>query len=246
MDRLGYIAMTGARQTMQAQAVVSNNIANASTPGFRGELLGAAAAPVYGDVYASRVNVVSAGYGADFGHGPLQTTGRDLDVAINGEGWIAVQADDGSEAYTRAGDLRLDAFGLLTTGAGHAVLGEGGPIAVPPNQSFTIGRDGTISVVPLGQDPNTLAVVDRIKLVDPGNDALERGGDGLFRLRDGGDAAPAAGVSLVTGALEGSNVNAAGALVEMIELSRRYEMQVKMMATARDDADRAAQLMRMR
>jgi flagellar basal-body rod protein FlgF len=246
MDRLGYIAMTGARQTMQAQAVVSNNLANASTTGFRAELVGAAAAPIYGDSHASRVNVVSAGYGADFAQGALVTTDRDLDVAINGEGFLAVQAPDGSEAYTRAGDLFIDTFGLLKTSAGHAVMGDGGPVAIPPNASLTIGADGTVSVVPLGQPSNSLAVVDRLKLVNPAGGELERGRDGLFRLADGTTAPADASVTLVTGALESSNVNAASALVDMIELSRLYEMQVKMIETARDDADRAAALMRMR
>jgi flagellar basal-body rod protein FlgF len=133
----------------------------------------------------------------------------------------------------------------MTTGSGLPVIGDGGPVAVPPHSNLTIGRDGTISIVPLGQSSSTLAVVDRIKLVNPGNDNLERGRDGLFRLADG-DVAPAeASVGLMSGTLESSNVNAAGALVDMIELSRLYEMQVKMISTAKEDADAAAQLMRM-
>lgn len=246
MDRFAYIAMTGAKQSMQAQGVVSNNLANASTTGFRAELLGAAAAPVYGDVYASRVNVVSNGAGADFALGGVRSTGRELDVAVQRDGWIAVQSPDGSEAYTRAGDLQLNSVGLMTTGSGLPVIGEGGPVAVPPHSKLTIGRDGTISIVPLGQSSNTLAVVDRIKLVNPGNEQLLRGSDGLFRLRDGGEAPAEASVRLMSGTLESSNVNAASALVDMIELSRLYEMQVKMISTAKDDADAAAQLMRMR
>lgn len=246
MDRLGYIAMTGAKQSMQAQGVVSNNLANASTTGFRAELLGATSAPIYGDVYASRVNVVSSGAGADFSIGSVRSTGRPLDVAVQGQGWIAVQAPDGSEAYTRAGDLKLDSFGLMTTGTGLPVMGDGGPVAVPPHSQMVIGRDGSISIVPLGQTSATLAIVDRIKLVNPDSAELVRGEDGLFRQRSG-EAAPAdAGVALMSGSLEGSNVNAAGSLVDMIELSRLYEMQVKMMTTAKEDADAAAQLMRMR
>ena len=245
MDRLGYIAMTGATQTLAAQAAVSNNLANASTTGFRAELLGARSAPVYGSGYASRVNVVTAGFGADFGAGSVQNTGRPLDVAINGDGWIAVQDRDGTEAYTRAGDLKLDAVGMLTNGAGRPVVGEGGPIAVPPHAELTVGSDGTISIVPLGQGSATLAVVDRIKLVRPAHDTLERGEDGLFRLRDGGDAPAEAGVTLFAGALEGSNVSAAASLVSMIELSRQYEMQVKMIATAKENADSAAVMTRM-
>lgn len=245
MDRLGYIAMTGARQTMQTQGVVSNNLANASTTGFKAELIGATSAPIYGDGYASRVNVVTAGFGADFGAGSIASTGRDLDVAIQGDGWIAVQAADGGEAYTRAGDLRLDAFGIMTTGTGLPVMGEGGPVAVPPHAQLTVGRDGTVSIVPLGQSANSLAVVDRIKLVNPSNQDLERGRDGLFRLKSGEESPADASVNVMSGMLEGSNVNAAGALVDMIELSRLYEMQVKMIATAKEDADSAVQLMRL-
>ena len=144
MDRLGYIAMTGAKQSMQAQGVVSNNLANVSTTGFRAELLGATAAPIYGDGYASRVNVVSAGAGADFTVGSVRSTGRELDIAVQRDGWIAVQAADGSEAYTRAGDLQLNSVGLMTTGSGLPVIGDGGPVAVPPHSNLTIGRDGTI------------------------------------------------------------------------------------------------------
>ena len=246
MDRLGYIAMTGAHQTMQAQAVVSNNLANVSTTGFRAELIGAKAAPIYGDYYASRVNVVSSGYGADFAHGALIPTERELDVAVNGDGFIAIQSPDGSEAYTRAGNFYVDPFGLLKTAQGHPVMGDGGPVAIPPNTSLTLGGDGTVSVVPLGQGPNTLSIVDRIRLVNPDVKDLERGRDGLFRLKDGVEATADASVSLITGVLESSNVNPAAALVDMIELSRLYEMQVKMIETARDDADQSAQLMRMR
>ncbi len=246
MDRLGYIAMTGASHTMRAQAVVSNNLANASTTGFRAELVAADSAPITGDTFGSRVNVTTAGYGADFSTGAMVPTGRDLDVAINGAGFIAVQAPDGSEAYTRSGDLYVDTLGMLKTASGYPVQGDGGPVAIPPNASLTIGGDGTISVVPIGQPSNALAVVDRIRLVNPDTQALERGRDGLFRRQDGQAAEPDAAVTLVTGMLESSNVNAAASLVQMIELSRTYEMQIKTIQAARDDADQAAQLMRMR
>ncbi|MEM6639220.1 MAG: flagellar basal-body rod protein FlgF [Pseudomonadota bacterium] len=245
MDRLGYIAMTGATHTMRAQAVVSNNLANISTTGFRAELVAADSAPIYGDVHPSRVNVVTAGYGADFSAGAIMPTGRDLDVAINGEGFIGVQAPDGQEAYTRAGDFYIDTLGMLKTANGLPVMGDGGPVAVPPNSSLTIGADGTISVVPLGQPSNALAIVDRIRLVNPPTQELARGRDGLFRMKGGETAEADASVTLVTGSLETSNVNASAALVEMIELSRTYEMQIKTIETARDDADRAAQLMRL-
>ena len=246
MDRLGYVAMTGATHTMRAQAVVSNNLANVSTTGFRAEIVGAGSAPIYGQTHPSRVNVTTAGYGADFRPGAMVPTGRDLDVAVNGEGFLAVQTPDGDEAFTRAGDLYVDTLGMLKTASGYPVMGDGGPVAIPPNSSLTIGGDGTVSVVPLGQPTNALAVVDRLRLVNPDTGDLERGQDGLFRLKDDQVAVADAGVTLVTGMLESSNVNAAAALVDMIELSRTYEMQIKTIEAARDDADQAAQLMRMR
>jgi len=245
MDRMLYIAMTGARELMTSHAVNTNNLANASTTGFRADLESFSSIPVWGDGHPDRVYAAAEGMGVDFSGGSIQSTGRDLDVAIKGHGWIAVQAPDGSEAYTRAGDLRVDGFGILTTGAGYPVLGEGGPIAVPPNGKLDIGADGTITVQPLGQGINALAIVDRIKLVNPPNSALEKGEEGLMRMRGGGVAEADASVSLASGALESSNVNAVESMVRMIELARQFEMQVKMMKTAEDNDRSAAKLMSM-
>lgn len=245
MDRMIYLAMSGAKQTEFAQAINSNNLANASTTGFRSDLHAFSAVPVSGTGAASRVNALVEGYGTDFTQGAVAATGRDLDVAIQGRGFLAVQGADGREGYTRAGDLRVNSGGLLTNGAGHLVMGEGGPVAVPPHISLTIGSDGTVSVQPIGQGPETLAVVDRIKLVQPDEARLAKGADGLLYLPDGESAAADAEVSLSSGTLEHSNVNIAQTLVNMIELSRQYEMQVNVMKTAREDADSAAQLMRL-
>lgn len=245
MDDMVWLAMTGAKQTEYAQTVNSNNLANISTTGFRADLHAFASVAVEGSGAASRVNAVAETYGTDFATGSVISTGRDLDVAIQGRGFIAVQAPDGSEAYTRAGDLRIESGGLLTTGAGHLVMGDGGPVAVPPNASLTIGSDGTISVQPLAQGPETLAIVDRIRLVDPDTTRLAKGADGLLRLPEGETASVSAEVRLTAGALESSNVNIARTLVNMIELSRQYEMQINVIKTAKEDADVAAQMMRM-
>jgi len=246
MDKMIYVGMTGARQTEVAQAINANNLANVSTTGFRADLHAFSNVPVEGPGVESRVNAVVERYGTDFSQGGVQNTGRDLDIAIQGDGYIAVQAADGSEAYTRAGDLRVEAGGLLVTGAGHLVLGDGGPVAVPPNASLLIGSDGTVTVQPLGQQPNALSIVDRIKLVNPPSEELEKGADGLLRLRTEGEVAPAdAGVTVTSGALEGSNVNVAKTLVNMIELARRYEMQVNVIKSSEENADIAAQMMRM-
>jgi flagellar basal-body rod protein FlgF len=244
MDRFLYIAMTGAKETLRAQTANNHNLANASTTGFRADLSAFQSRAVQGAGYASRVYATNATTGWDQTQGALVSTGRDLDVGVQGAGWIAVQADDGREGYTRAGDLRVDPSGLLMTGAGHTVLGEGGPISVPPNASVMIGADGTVSIVPIGQGPETSAQVGRIKLVNPPAESLMRGEDGLFRTRDGVDAPADAGVRLVSGALESSNVNVADAMVTMIELSRHFDLQVKAMRTAEENAAASAQLLR--
>jgi len=245
MDKLLYIAMTGAKETLRAQAANNHNLANASTTGFRADLSAFQSRAVAGPGYASRVYATNATTGWDTTPGAHISTGRELDIAITGEGFIAVQGRDGREAYTRAGDLRLDPTGLLLTGTGHPVLGDGGPLTVPPHSSLAIGPDGTISIVPLGQGPETTATVGRIKLVNPDPAQLERGTDGLFRLRDGTDAPADAAVRVASGALESSNVNIADAMVTMIELARHFELQVKTMRTAEDNGAASAQLLRM-
>jgi flagellar basal-body rod protein FlgF len=239
-----YLAMTGARETMLAQAVQTHNLANVNTTGFRADLESFISKPVQGPGYDSRVYAVDDSEGMDMSPGRAQQTGRPLDVAVDGDGWIAVQAPDGGEAYTRAGDLRVDSLGLLTTGTGLPVLGNGGPIAVPPFERIEIAVDGTISIQPVGGAPNTLAVVDRIKLVNPPRDTLVKGEDALIRTNDGNIAPPDAGVRVFSGMLEGSNVNGIDAMVRLIELSRQFELKVKMMKAAEENDRQAAQLMR--
>ena len=246
MDRMLYVAMSGAKQIMLAQAVNNNNLANVSTAGFRADLDAFRSMPVFGPGYPSRVYTMTERPGTDMSAGAFTTTGRELDVAVNGQGWITVQAPDGSEAYTRAGDLRVSVNGQLETGAGHSVMGNGGPIAVPPFEKIEIGSDGTISILPIGQAPSALAVVDRIKLVNPLQRDMEKGVDGLMRVKNSrGDVAPDATVSLAGGVLESSNVNAVEAMVKMIELSRHYETQIKMMRVAQENDVAATQMMRM-
>jgi flagellar basal-body rod protein FlgF len=246
MDRMLYVAMTGARETMRAQTANNHNLANASTTGFRADLQAFQARQVAGDGFESRVFATAATTGFDATAGASMSTGRDLDVAMQGSGYIAVQGPDGREAYTRAGDLRIDVTGQLRTGTGLAVLGEGGPIAVPPHASLVVGGDGTISIVPLGQGAETRAEVGRIKLVNPGVEELSKGQDGLFRMKDGSDAPPDAAARLASGVLESSNVNVADAMVNMIELSRRFDMQVRAMRAAEDTATASARLLSLR
>lgn len=245
MDHMLYVAMSGAKETLIAQTSNSHNLANVNTAGFRQDLAQFRSMPVFGPGQPSRVYALTERPGVDFSPGTMQTTGRDLDLTVKGKGFIAVQAPDGSEAYTRAGDLRVSSSGLLLTGAGHPVLGNGGPVAIPPAEKLEVGDDGTISIRPLGQDAKSLAELDRIKLVNPPHDALEKGLDGLLHLREGGVAPPDASVSLVAGALEGSNVNAVAALVNMITLARQFEMQVRMMNLAEENDASTAQMLRL-
>ncbi len=245
MDRLLYVAMSGAKQIMRAQEVNANNLANANTTGFRADLVSMQALPVYGPGQASRVYVQAAGGGVDVSPGSSEHTGRPLDVAVKGQGWIAVQAPDGTEAYTRAGNLHVSQNGQLLTGDGLPVLGSGGPIAVPPAQKIDIGNDGTVSIVPLGQQAQTLAAVDRIKLVKLDASQLHKTADGLLQLNQGATAAPDASITLATGDLEESNVNGVAAMINMMDLARQYEMQLKVMKTAQDNADAAAQMIQM-
>jgi flagellar basal-body rod protein FlgF len=245
MDKLIYVAMSGARETMQAQAVNTQNLANASTTGFRADLAAFSSLPVYGPGHASRVYGVAGGTGVDTSAGPVIGTGRDLDVAVNGAGWLAVQAPDGNEAYTRAGDLQVDSLGLLRNGAGHPVMGNGGPIAIPPFNKIEIAADGTISIQPVGSPPNTVSVVERIKLVNPPARDMQKGPDGLLRMKSGDPAVTDGTVHLQSGALESSNVNSIEAMVNMIQLARQYESQVKIMSTARENDRAATQLLRL-
>lgn len=244
MDRSLYIAMSGAKQILQAQASNSNNLSNANTTGFRADLQQLRSMPVFGPGHPSRVYSMVERPGVDYTPGTLQTTGRDLDIAIRGKGWFAVESKDGIEAYSRAGELRLSAEGLLQTGDGLTVIGNGGPIALPPAQKIQFGEDGTISMVPLGETGTTLAVVDQIKLVNPSVDLLEKRNDGLLYLKSGAPALASSDVRIVSGALESSNVSAVDAMVEMIELARQFELQVKMMKTVSDNDSASAQLMR--
>jgi len=244
MDRMLYVAMTGAAETLRAQTVNNHNLANVSTTGFRADLAAFQSRAVDGTGFASRVYATNASVGWDDTSGALLTTGRDLDVAINGPGWIAVQDPDGKEAYTRAGNLQIDPTGQLMTATGRPVLGDGGPINVPPYSSIFFARDGSISIVAQGQAPDTTATVDRIKLVNPADADIQRSDDGLFRMKNGSAAEPDANVQISSGTLESSNVNTAEAMVNMIELSRQFEMQVKAIRTAEDNAAAASQLMK--
>jgi flagellar basal-body rod protein FlgF len=245
MDKSLYIAMSGAKQTLMAQTANANNLANAQTSGFKSDLEQFRSMPVYGPGFPTRVYAMAERPGTDMSPGAVQQTGRDLDVAIDGEGWLAVQGADGKEAYTRAGDLRITPEGLLQTGAGLQVMGQDGPISVPPSQKLEIGKDGTISVVPMGATATNMAVIDRIKLVKPDLANMEKSSDGLMHVKDGKPVPASTDVTLIQGAVEGSNVNAISAMVDMIELSKNFELQTKVMKSADENASASARLMQL-
>jgi len=245
MDKSLYIAMSGAKQTLLAQTANANNLANTQTTGFKSDLEQFRSMPVFGQGFPTRVYAMAERPGTDLSPGAMQQTGRDLDVAIDGDGWLAVQGADGKEAYTRAGDLRVTPEGLLQTGAGLQIMGQDGPISIPPAQKLEIGKDGTISIVPLGSNATNLAAIDRIKLVKPVMDNLEKLNDGLMHVKDGKPVEASADVSLVQGVLESSNVNAISAMVDMIELSKNFELQTKVMKSADENASASARLMQL-
>lgn len=245
MDKMLYISMTGASHNTKALQAHANNLANVSTSGFKRDFDQARSMPVFGDGLPARAYAMAERPGTDFTAGSLQETGRDLDVAAVGDAWLAVQAADGSEAYVRTGSLQVDALGMLRTASGLPVLGNAGPIAVPPEQKIEIGQDGTISIRALGEAPSVMAEVDRLKLVLPDPKQLEKGADGLVRARDGLPFEADANARVTSGFTEASNVNAVEEMTAMLSLSRQFELHVKMMRTAEDNSSAVARVMQL-
>jgi len=241
-----YVAMSGAKHILDQQAVVAHNLANVSTNGYRAAASAFRAVPVQGDGLPTRTFVVDSTPGANFAPGALQSTGRNLDVAVQGAGWIAVQAPNGSEAYTRNGSLQISPNGMLQTRNGLNVLGDGGPISIPPDSTISIAADGTVSVISTLPPPKSVNAVGRIKLVNPDEKLLSRGADGLFRLAAGASAEADSKVSLASGALEGSNVNVVEEMITMISLARQFDLQMQMLNNAQKNAAQASQILNIR
>ncbi len=247
MDKLLYTVTNGAQQTMDSQTIRMHNLANVDTIGFRASLEHVQGTEVAGGRLSSRVHVRSNNNFSDFKQGPMVTTGRDLDVALNTEGWLAVQTKEGKEAYSRAGGLQINGLLQLTNAEGNLVLGDGGPIVIPEAEKVTIGPDGSITVQPKGQGPDTVATIGRLKLVEIPNEVLARGSEGYFYRTDGLAATqPSPNVTVSAGVLEGSNVNPMQTLTEIVMFARQYEIQMNMIQKAQDIASRETQLMNMR
>src|SRR5438105_6810276 len=240
MDRMIYLSMSGAKATMQRQDTLANNLANVSTVGFRAELQAFRAVPVEGSGASTRVYALESTPGYNAEAGSVSATGRNLDVAMKGNSWLAVQGLDGTEAYTRAGSLDVSADGTLVTRNGLTVLGDGGPISIPPNSEISIGSDGSVSAKGSNGKSNT---VGKLKLVTP-EVPLQRGTDGLFRAADG-ELPADTNARVQDGALEGSNVSAVETMVSMITAARQFEAQMKMLQTAEGNEKASAQLLSM-
>jgi flagellar basal-body rod protein FlgF len=247
MDKALYIAMTGGKHIARAQAVHANNMANANTTGFRADFEQARAMGIYnGAGFETRAYALTENPGTDFAFGSLNQTGGDLDVAVDGPGWIAVQGANGKEGYTRAGSLQVNALGQLQTADGHAVLGDGGPLTLPPLEKVQIGFDGTITVREQGQAPSALGQLGRIKLVNPDNAQLAKGEDGLMYLR--ADAKPLKAdenLRVRSGFVEGSNVNVVDEFTHVMALARQFDLQMKFMRTTEDNSATATKLLQL-
>jgi len=243
MDRMIYTAMSGAKHILEQQATTAHNLANATSTGFKSQVDSFRAVPVIGDGLQTRAFVVDATVGADFNPGPIQATNRDLDVAVQGKGWFVAQRADGSEGMTRNGSFKVSENGILQTSTGLNVMGDGGPITIPPDTAISIAKDGTVSAVSNNTSPGPSNVLGRLKLVNPPETNLIRAEDGLFTTRDKSALEPDANVNVVGGSLEGSNVNVVDAMVTMISLAREFEMQMKLMQSAENNANKASQLL---
>ncbi|OIQ97417.1 flagellar basal-body rod protein FlgF [mine drainage metagenome] len=243
MDRMIYTAMTGAKHILEQQATTSHNLANATSTGFKAQVDSFRAVPVISTGMPTRAFVVDATVGADFNPGAIQHTNRDLDVAVQGKGWLTVQRADGSEGYTRNGSLKVSENGILQTASGLTVMGDGGPISIPPDVAVSIGKDGTISSVSNNTLPGPANTIGRLKLVNPAESNLVRAEDGLFNTKDGKSAVADANVNVVGGALESSNVNVIDAMVTMISLARQFETQMKLVQNAENNASKASQIL---
>ncbi len=245
MDRLVYTALSGLRSQMQAQASIANNIANASTIGYRSDRVTFDRMVLNGSALDTRAMASEETTDADRRAGTIIQTGRPLDMAVTTDSWIAVQGTDGTEAYTRRGDLNVADSGVLETGDGFPVMGSGGPITVPPHQSISIAGDGTVSIVPLGGDPNQPQVIDQIKLVSTEGSQTVKGLDNNLHVKGGGVLPQDLNASVETGALEQSNVNLTQSLVDMIENQRSYEVQANLLKEAKQMDESTASLMRL-
>ena len=244
MSNIAHLAAQSARQIQQAQAVVTHNLANSGTTGFKADLYQAQSSYLK----AAADGTVTAGKNGsalDYSAGAIAQTGRDLDVAITGDGWFQVVANDGTLALSRRGDLRVDTDGILKDATGKTIMGNAGPVSLPPYSSLSIGTDGTISIVPMGELPTNIVALDRLMLVNPPVEQLVKSADGMVRVDDMNRLEPDANVRVAVGALETSNVSPVGAMVEMITLARSFEQHIQTIKSAEELDASSASIMKL-
>ncbi|HWW68738.1 MAG TPA: flagellar basal body rod protein FlgF [Duganella sp.] len=224
MDALIYTAVSGAERALRGQQVRANNLANIDTGGFRANMELATAQTVQGYGYDDRHMSQLQANSVSTRQGTLKATGRELDVAVSGVGFLAVDGPTG-EAYTRAGNMALDENGTLRIN-GNVVLGEGGPITLPEYSKIDIGADGTISI----QNPGTttMQTVDKLRLVKAEASELTKNEAGLLVARSGVPLPTDPTVVIRSGHLEGSNVSAVEEMVATMSLNRTFEIQMKL------------------
>ncbi|CAM2787535.1 flagellar basal-body rod protein FlgF [Legionella worsleiensis] len=247
METVLYTSTSAGYADLQRQSLIANNLANLNTPGFKADLYQAYTMYMSNENGVNNSNgqtvVVQGPNNVDMMPGEIITTGRDLDVAIDGDGWLAIRDGQGKEVYTRGGSLRLSTNGQLVTASGQPVLGDGGPISIPPAKSIEIGNDGTITIVPLDGDLKALAILDRLKLVSLDKTNVVKTEDGYYQLKQGGVARADANIRVISGAIEGSNVSAVEQMVEMISAGREFDAHMKVLSTSDENAQKLAQLL---
>ncbi|MEH6700110.1 flagellar basal body rod protein FlgF [Parasphingorhabdus sp.] len=243
MDKLAYTTVNAMKSLMHRQTAIANNMANSETVGFKSDMVSAKAQYLNGPGHNSRAMSVDRDMQADMNGGAITKTDRPLDIALEGDAMLAVQDADGKEAYTKRGDLKINPSGTLLTGDGFPVLGDSGPVTLPPSERVDIGSDGTISYVPVGGDPTQPLQLGKLKLVSVTGSQISKGADTLFHVADDGTLPVDDNAKVISGALEGSNVNMTSALVDMIETSRAWETQAKLLKTAEDLDDSGAGIM---
>lgn len=243
MDRLIYTALSGMRANLEQQSITAHNIANASTPGFRRDISTRESLALSATNFASRIQAATQSIGIDNAPGEADATGRNLDINLGQDSYLAVQAGNGEEAYTRRGDLRAGVTGLLETGDGHPVIGTNGPISIPTAAQVEVGSDGTITVQPKGAATSERITVGQLKLVSAPPESLRKGADNLLRSTEAPVLSQDRSARVSSGMLEGSNVNMASEMIDLLEEARRYEIQVNLLTTAKDMDQSSAALL---
>jgi flagellar basal-body rod protein FlgF len=238
-----YTAAAGLATAALRLGVASNNVANASTPGYKQDRLpeevGKAldlrkmATDSNGRAIGSITLGPTSGLAElDLSGGPLQETGNALDVAIGGRGFFAVSGPDGAVRYTRDGGFTVDSEGMLRSRSGFAVLDQDGQPIQAGQGPVELGTDGTLTVN--GEEAGRLMIVDFAP-----EQTLRKEGSGMFSIDGDGQPLPATDVQLYQGYLEGSNVDLTESMVAVMGLVRAYEANQRLLMAQDESLSRA-------